>query len=616
MRSEIYARIHTGLVQADRRLPTIAALAVGSLLWGLSLINVPIREMNDIGLLSVLPATYYLALIVVTISFCLNVFAKENEQWVLQAHLGLLILIFHGTPQILYGTLRYTWAWKHVGVVDYILRHHQVNPNIDFLQAYHNWPGFFALNALFVETAGLHTAASYAGWAPVFFNLLFAAALFFVTRALTSDRRVVWLTAWFFVAANWVGQDYLAPQAFGFYLYLVLLGILLHWFRLPAPPEKKTLRRWLRIEPLVNFFDRLFQRSWSIREDSQPSPIQRTVLVAIAILLMFVVVFTHQLTPLLIISSLIFLVLFQIIATRGLPVLMIILESTWVWFFASAFVAQNLKWMLKSFGTLDNNFAQNFINLGTASPGQVLVAWVGRGLTVLVFLLAGLGFLRRVRHGHVDFPATLLVISAFSLLPVNSYGGEILFRIYFFALPFLAFFIGNLLLPNPNYQPSWRTTAVTVSLSSLLIAGFLFAYYGKERQYYFTPQEIAAAQYLFNTAPPGALIIEESGNYPSLFHNYEYYTHVPISMEPSNVRNKFLQNPVKVLEQWMSDTNRYKAAYFIVTRSQKAEIDMLGEMPAGSGTIIEQKIAQSGHFTILYQNQDAAIYVLKDLSQP
>lgn len=609
-------KLLTMSVLGSLRLLTAVALVSGTLLWVSSLSHVQLLKMNDIGLLSILPITYYLALIVIIISYCLNIFTKEVKEWVLFAHLLLIILVFHATPQILYGTLRYTWAWKHVGIIEYIQRHHQVNPSVNFLNAYHNWPGFFALNALFVETAGLKNALSYAGWAPFVFNLMFVCALIFLIRAFTSDQRIIWLTALFFVLCNWVGQDYLAPQAFCFFLYLVILGVLLNWFRGARAFSGIALKSWLHNRPIESFLGFLFQKHRDTRQMPQLLPLQLTMLMTLVILLMFVVTFSHQLTPVLMIFSLVYLVLFQQIHTRSLPVLMIVLESVWIFFFATAFVAPNLKSVLLSFGTVDNNFSQNFINLSAASLGQTFVAWVDRSLTALVFLLAGMGFLRRVRVGYVDLTAVLLLGSACSLLVVNSYGGEILFRVYFFALPFLAFFISCLLIPKPDYQPGWRTISLTVLLSVVMISGFLFAYYGKERQYYFTPQEVAASKYLFNIAPPGSLIIEESGNYPSLFHDYEYYTHIPISFEPLSVRQKILQRPAEVLSTWMSDTSRYTAAYFIVTRSQKAEIEMEGALPPGAGTKIEQEIAKSGQFDVLYQNRDAAIYVLKGQLQP
>src|SRR5204863_379717 len=68
-----------------------------------------------------------------------------------------------------------------------------------------------------------------ASWAPVFFNLLDLAAAVFVFSALTRDRRVIWLGSWLFLIANWVGQDYFSPQAFAFFLYLVVIGCTLRW---------------------------------------------------------------------------------------------------------------------------------------------------------------------------------------------------------------------------------------------------------------------------------------------------------------------------------------------------------------------------------------------------
>ena len=607
------ARSAAGLlrwVKANTTLLTLATLAASLLLWWLSLPGVKPQAMTDIGLLSVLPATYYLALLGVTASFCVQVFRPRPAAWVLPAHLGLIILMFHGTPAIVYGTLRYTWAWKHVGIVDYILRHHAIDPTLSFLTAYQDWPGFFALNALLVETAGLSTAAAYASWAPVFFNLLFASGVLFVLQSLTQERRILWLSAWFFVLTNWVGQDYFAPQALCYFLYLVFTGILLRWFLATSPLNRETLKRWLRYEPAVALAGRLLQPGPIAGKAVQPSPFQRTLLMAVAILLMLVITATHQLTPIMMISLLIVLLVFQQVVHPGLVALMVVIEAAWVFFMAAPFVGPNIHSVLASFGMVDGNITQNFINLSQVSPGQALVAWMGRGLTGLVCLLAGLGLVRRLRSGQVDLLAALLMVTPASLLVANSYGGEILFRVYFFALPFLAFFSALWLLPRPEGQASWKMPAALAGLSVVLITGFLFAYYGKDRQYYFTPQEVSAAQYLFDTAPKGSLIIEESGNYPSMFHNYEYYTHVPISLEPAAVRKRIIQNPAVVLSSWMSNP-AYTAAYFIVTRSQKAEIEMEGELPPGAATKIEVAVAASSQFKLLYQNQDAAIYVLK-----
>src|SRR5581483_9348838 len=103
-----------------------------------------------------------------------------------------LIAFVHATPTLVYGTLRYSWAWKHVGIVDYIARHGGIDPAIRFLSVYHNWPGFFALNALMGKVAGLPDVLTIAVWGPVIFNVLFLGALLFLFTGLTRDRRVIW----------------------------------------------------------------------------------------------------------------------------------------------------------------------------------------------------------------------------------------------------------------------------------------------------------------------------------------------------------------------------------------------------------------------------------------
>src|SRR5947207_8975568 len=93
--------------------------------------------------------------------------------------------------------------------------------------------------ATLVKLGGAPSALSFATWATVGFNLLFLPPLLLLTRALTRDPRLVWGSIWIFYAANWINQDYLAPQAFGYLCYLTVLGLLLTYFRpREAGPDK------------------------------------------------------------------------------------------------------------------------------------------------------------------------------------------------------------------------------------------------------------------------------------------------------------------------------------------------------------------------------------------
>jgi hypothetical protein len=594
---------------AQNRWLPVALYGLALVLWGASLFRVDLRGMTDIGLLAVLPVTYYLALLLLTVSFAWVVFRQTNRRLLMFLHVLALTLIIHGTPSILYGTLRYSWAWKHVGMVDFIMRYGRVDPSQPILTAYHNWPGFFALNAFLTQAAGLSTPLDYARWAPVLFNMLFAGALFLIYTALTDDRRLVWMGIWIFGLANWIGQDYFAPQAFSYLLYLAIMGILLHWFRRPALATAPVSANNRKRAP--NFIQRaLAQDNYDRVVIEGLTPGLRVLAMALVILMMAVITFTHQLTPFILVLGLAALALFRRIYPTSLPVLMLVMTVSWVLFVTAGYIVEHLTYFMASFGTFEENVSQSLLDLSRASSGQILVSWMSRGLTALVIFLAAAGFFAALVRGRVHLTAALLVLVPFPMLFANAYGGEALFRIYFFALPGLALLIALLFFPSRQAgRSSWAVLPAVVVTGALLVA-FLFAYYGKDRHYYFTAEEVSVTEFLYQNAPQGSLIIEGTRNYPAQWLNYERFTYVPISREPWENRERLLANPAEVLEDWMSNP-RYSASYLLITRIQKAEIDMLGDLPPGALDQIEQALLQSGRFLVLYSNQDAAIYILK-----
>lgn len=607
-------------------------------LWAISLPGVDPRNMTDLGLVSVLPPTYFAALVVLTISFVLMVFQEAANTPLLLLHIVMYIFIIHGTPQIVYGTLRYSWAWKHVGIIDYIQRHGAVDPTIGILNAYHNWPGFFALGALLTDAAGFSSALTFAGWGPVFFNLIDLGALLIIFKALTDDHRLVWLSVWFFFLTSWIGQDYFSPQAMTYFLYLVVLGIVLTWLRSRQIPERQSIKNWLRFDRLSGSVHALLERA-NPEGKTTPSatPAQRVGLMLILIMTIYVIASSHQLTPLMLFSALSVLVIFQVTRERSLPILVAVITTTWIIYMTVGFLDANLAWVVQSIGTFGHNFNSTLINLSMVSAGQRFIAVMDRTMSASIWILAGLGLLRRLRSGTWDLPAMLLAISPIPLLVLNSYGGEMLFRVYYFGLPFVDFFAASLLYPSLNAGRSWRTPTMAVVLSLLLLTGFLFAYYGKERMYYFSPQEVAAANYLNKNAPKGALIVDGSWDWPLQYENYEFYNYLSIASLSKSDRLKVINDPVGVLSQWMDDiptqdkvvaggqkvyipapptgtgdTDDYPAAYLIITKSQEAHIEMTGLMPAGTFVKIEKTLEQSGRFKVVFQNQDATILKLVD----
>jgi hypothetical protein len=371
------------------------------------------------------------------------------------------------------------------------------------------------------------------------------------------------------------------------------------------------MKRSLRFDWLVRLYRGLVNYGASdILVAAPAQPLQRVGLMTMVILLFVVVASSHPLTPFMAIGAILALVVFQCCNARTLPILMGILAGTWISYMAAAFIQHgNIVEVIQSIGQLFDNIGANLIDLSLASPAQKLIALMSRSLTAFVGLLALFGGIRRLRQGYWDLSFMLLTMAPFPLIAGNSYGGEMLFRIYFFALPFMAFFAAALLYPSPTLGTSAWTVLLTVLLSVTLLVGFCFAYYGKERMFYFSQNEVDAAQYLYDTAPNNSLIADGTVNYPWGFKNYEDYTYLSLTEMSSAELASLLKDPPDVLTEWMNDRS-YSAAYLIITRSQKANVEMLGLLPPGLLDRIEQALAHSPKFELIYTNVDAKIFKL------
>ena len=582
-------------------------MTVGAALivWAASLSATDPNRMTDLGLVSVLPLTYYAALAILGLSFCRALWQGSTPGPVLFLHIAALIVMIHATPAATEGTLRYYWAWKHVGVVDYIQRHGSVDPNIPYLTAYQNWPGFFALAALLTEAAGLPNALPLAVWGPVMFNLLFLCALLPVFQALSGDRRLVWLSAWFFFLANWVGQDYFSPQALAYFLYLVVLGVCLAWFR-SAVPAQLPVRWYMPKAPAVWIYNWLV-RSAAASEGPvrTAAPAQLAGLLGLVIVVLGAVVSSHQLTPFMALLGIATLVGLRRCSALGLPLLLGVFTAAWIVFMATGFLSGNLYWVIESIGQLGQNARSTLIDLEHVSPGQRLVAIVDRVLTAGMCALAGLGLLRRIRHGRWDLTAGLLAVAPAPMLVANAYGGEMLFRVYFFALPMLSLLAAAVVFPTQGAGHSRLAFSATALLSGLLMAGLMLAYYGKEQMYYYAPDEVAAADYLYDVAPPGSLLVGLT-YFPWASRDYEQYTFRSLVEESVATRRRLDEDPAALLGRVLED-DRFPAVYVTISRNQRAAVEGLGLLSPGGVDRARQALVEPGRYRVLLDTPAATI---------
>lgn len=605
------------------------ALPAVFVLWILAMRGVDLRAMNDFGLTSVLPPAYFIALALLTVSACLQM-RGGSPNWVSVLHVAMLILLIHGTPSLLYESLRYSWAWKHVGIIDYLQRYGTLDPTSRFLSVYHNYPGFFTFNLFLTEAAGLTNPLKYAQLAPVFFNLIYIGPLWMIYRAFTDDPRLIRLSLWVFFCASWVGQDYFAPQAISMFLYLLMLALVLWYLRDDEHFGHIPFSSWPVIRRVTRLVDIIFgpilQMVWvepkhgesagkvrvltlTHRKPAWLHPSRRQVIGTVLVILMAVatIVVTHPLTPVFILLSLFVLAALKQMRLRWLLVAAAVIVVAWNATGAHSFVGDAIGDVITDFGNVKGKMDSD--SLGTPSAGQQFASLMSRSLTLVALFLGMLGIARRRFAQQSDVAAMSLALAPLIMPVLNSYGGEMIFRAYLFSLPFMAFFIGGLVYANARSLQAWGGFIMPAFLSVVLMACLMFAYYGKERQYAFTQQEVDAASFVYETAPEGTLLIEGSRNYPSQFRNYERFVFVPISREKNEVREELIENPERVFERWMSN-KQYSAAYIIFTRSQRLMEEALGGFPVGALDEIEQKLQASGKFKIVYENHDARVYVL------
>ena len=582
------------LLHSGASLLPYVLLPAALLLWILSLHRVNLAAMADLGLLQVLPVIYWLAVLLLSAGFWLAVRDKRVGSGWLTAYVLGLIATIHATPTLLYPTLRYSWAWKHIAVLDAMIHHNGPVPGAAGFDIYNQWPGFFAFNGLLLRVTGLHSAVGYAAWWPPLVNALLLGPLLLLYRSVTTDRTLVWGAVWIYYCSSWVGQDYFAPQAFAFLLFVVVLAMVVRQLPGRAPPagaDPGGAHPLRGSEPPPG---RLPPGGW------MPVRFGLVLVVEAAIIA------SHQLTPIMLICALAALSVPRRNRRTVVPVLVSAVAMTTLWdaTVAHRYLSANLPNFVRALTTPDGNISSGLAGLGAAAPGQVVVAWVDRGLSAGVFVLALAALWRRPWIRHCGLP--LAAFAPLPLLAANSYGGEMIFRVYLFALPSLAFLIAALVL-QPGRRPGLR--AVSASLVALsLLGGLYFGYYSKEDMNYFTPHEVTAAKVMIELAPPGSLVVALTGNVPGGAADFDQHDRVQLDQGPEGTKELLVRDPLAGLEKSLAYAAPGTPAYLILNRAQAAECLLTGVMPADTVDRLGSAMDGSAMFSVVYRNDDAVVY--------
>lgn len=577
------------------------ALPVALVLWIRALHGIRLARISDLGLITAVPWQFWGALALLTVGFAAVVASRARINAALPAGYVLtLIAVLHATPAIVYPTLRYSWAWKHVAIVDFMTAHGAVAtgvPQGNAMAAYSQWPGFFALNSLLVQLTGAPSAGSFAAWGPPVFNALMLVPLLLLYRAFSGRRRLIWTAIWVFYISSWVGQDYFSPQAFSYVLCFLVLALVIRRMQ-EADAEGRAVR------------------------------IARPEL-ALILVIMAAISSSHQLTPVMMVVAAAALMVRKRHRRALLPLLagLLVLTAGWDFTVAWPFLSANLRSMIATIGSLDANAGSGLISLSSVGRDQVLIAWADRALSATLYLLGAIALVRRPQLRRSALPWLATAPAALAVL--SSYGGEMVFRVYLFALPALALLAATLLLPRLRYTDAQLLAAEESGIElqdrrakwaaglvrrlclplafGLLFTGFVFAYYGKEKANYFTPGEVAAAQFLHSRIRPGQVILAANDNFPDAYLNYPAYTQVWFAEQDAQTARAVTTDPIGELTV-LAEGSAGQTAYVILNSAQAAEVAQTGSLPAGGYARILAALGSSPFSALVFHNADASVF--------
>jgi hypothetical protein len=572
-----------------------ALLAAAALLWLASVDDIDPRLVTDIGLVSQVPPAMILGIALLALAFTLSMRLEPFSAAAPLVATLLLIVTIHGLPAFVEDAPRFPTAYLHAGFTDTIADDGALLTRVD---ARFSWPLFFTLGALVTQIADVGNAIELQTWAAIGSNVLYLGPLLVIFGALTSDRRQVWTAVFLFYTANWIGQDYYAPQAFNFLLYLTSIAIVLRWFRRPAVPS------WMGI--VVGWIDRRFPAIRApMREqpvEPQPpvvsaSPLQRASLLGVIVLLAGVSVASHQLTPFALLGAVAALALLGRIQLPGLPVLIAVFIGLWISYMTVAFLAGHLVGLLSELGAPGEAATAGVTRRLSGSPGHVFIVQFRLVMTLGFWLLAAAGAIRRFRAGHLDIDAMALAAVPFGLLLLQAYGGELLLRIYLFTLPFMAYLASGVFFPTMR-PLSWPATRVMAAVAALMVIALLVAKHGNERADSITADELAAIDRLYATAPSGSLISVVNTWGAVRYREFTDYRY-------TQVPEAFLSLDLEQLnEELVRDV---PCTYLVITRSQQAAAEIFWGYTESYYRQASQLVIDSGYFEVVHASPDATI---------
>lgn len=493
----------TGLLVALRYSAwgSLVTLAGAVVLFGVAVARLDVSQSGAYGLITTLGVPYFAGLAAVCAVLAveyrriqLNRPATAAANVVLLGYMTMPAAWAQGLPP-------FPTAFVHQYIADWIARLGELPPPVD---ARISWSGFFSAAAHLADIADLADTKIFLPSASLFFGILLIFPVYAIGRALTDSEHVAWLGVTMFIAANWYQQDYFAPQALAMQLYVTVLAVLLWQWRsaqpggtllLPVNSKQRYVFRMPARVPGTN-------ARWTIAIE------------LVLLLLIAAVVVSHQLTPLVLIGSLLALSLLGATRHKLLWVAAVLFFCAWFTFGAEPYWRGHFGELIDDIGAIGASLDAGVSDrlAGDAIYGRMQLLRVGAAITL--FSLGVIGLLRIRRSPYASAVAALAVIP-FLLIAVQSYGGEVVIRCFLYATPLLAPLAAIALNFVVSHQMGRRRLGYSAAAVAVLLALTLWGVTNRGLNTAFEhtkPAELAVSERLVSQAPPGVLMYWGQGS--------------------------------------------------------------------------------------------------------
>ncbi len=451
------------------------------------IVSTPSRPAGPVraGLVGTVYPTWFLGLACIVASFAIAVHRRVRP-WASVMSASIVVVT---SQAIAYGLPALPSAAHHVGLIRFIQTSHEVKPSLDIYQA---WSGMFAGQAWTISAGGIRDPFIVATWWPI----LAMAAEALAVRVLAGrilDAQRAWIAGGVFALGNTLNTVYFAPQVLAFAPGIAIIALLL------APPRGESPRR-----------ARL--RVWAVL------PIACAVVVQ------------HQITPFIVFVALVVLVLFRVIRPWWSPLLVLVPTLTWTFINLDVLRAYVEPGAL---GDVIANIAPPEHPPSAITPPQITTLT----FTIPGYALAVVGLIAVLKLIRVrDRMAWVLAIAAASPVALSlgtDYGGEGIFRITLFALPWLAI-LALRDVPDKRLGAAavlrrlhLATPVVAVAAGAMLAVAVL-GQTGMDWARVVRPGAVEADAYYERTAPKGSMLLDlgtqnaapaaQAARYPDVFY--------------------------------------------------------------------------------------------------